>query len=75
VLTIPFTAALQRAAERDGFYEFASVMLGKNECSESLQSKAMNEGHTQVELVAQIRRRTYQLYEQRGRVVGHAPED
>jgi nucleotide-binding universal stress UspA family protein len=27
VLTIPFTAALQRAAERDGFYEFASVML------------------------------------------------
>jgi nucleotide-binding universal stress UspA family protein len=27
VLTIPFTAALQRAAERDGFNEFASVML------------------------------------------------
>ena len=37
--------------------------------------KATNEGHTQVELVAEIRRRAYDLYERRGRVDGHAPED
>jgi hypothetical protein len=37
--------------------------------------KAINEGRTQAELVAEIRRRAYELYERRGRVDGHAPED
>ena len=33
------------------------------------------EGYTQVELAAEIRRRAYELYEQRGRTDGHAAED
>jgi hypothetical protein len=37
--------------------------------------KAMNEGHTQVELAAEIRRRAYELYERRGRLEGHVLED
>ena len=39
------------------------------------QDKARNEGHTQVELAAEIRRRAYKLYEERGRADGHALED
>ena len=39
------------------------------------QEKARNEGLTQVELAAEIRLRAYKLYEQRGRVDGHARED
>jgi Protein of unknown function (DUF2934) len=35
----------------------------------------MNEGHTKVELAAEIRRRAYELFERRGRVDGHALED
>ena len=37
--------------------------------------KARNEGHTQVELAAEIRVRAYKLYQQRGSVDGHALED
>jgi hypothetical protein len=37
--------------------------------------EARNEGHTQVELAAEIRRRSYELYEQRGQTDGHALED
>src|SRR5713226_7679903 len=39
------------------------------------RDKVRNEGRTQVELAAEIRRRAYRLYEQRGRVDGHALED
>jgi hypothetical protein len=39
------------------------------------QEKARNEGLTQVELATEIRLRAYKLYEQRGRVDGHALED
>ncbi len=39
------------------------------------QDKAGNDGHTQVELTAEIRRRAYKLYEERGRADGHALED
>ena len=39
------------------------------------REKARNEGLTQVELAAEIRFRAYKLYEQRGRVDGHARED
>jgi hypothetical protein len=39
------------------------------------QDKAGNDGHTQVELRAEIRRRAYKLYEERGRADGHALED
>jgi hypothetical protein len=39
------------------------------------KEKATNEGHTQVELATEIRLRAYKLYEQRGRVDGHALED
>lgn len=38
-------------------------------------AKARNEGRTQVERTAEIRRRAYQLYEQRHREDGHALED
>jgi hypothetical protein len=39
------------------------------------RNKAWNEGRTAVELTAEIRRRAYALYEQRGRADGHALED
>ena len=39
------------------------------------RNKAWNEGRTAVELAAEIRRRAYALYEQRGRADGHALED
>lgn len=39
------------------------------------QHKPRNEGYTQVELAAEIRRRSYELFEQRGRTDGHAVED
>lgn len=39
------------------------------------QDKARNEGCTQVELAAEIRRRAYELYVQRGREDGHTLED
>ena len=39
------------------------------------QEKARNEGLTQVERATEIRLRAYRLYEQRGRVDGHAQED
>ena len=39
------------------------------------QDKVRNEGRTQVELAAEIRRRAYGLCEERGRADGHAPED
>jgi Protein of unknown function (DUF2934) len=39
------------------------------------QDKARNEGQTQVELAAEIRRRAYELYEKRGRTDGHALDD
>jgi hypothetical protein len=34
-----------------------------------------NEGHTQAKLAAEIRRRAYKLYEERGKADGHALED
>ena len=37
--------------------------------------EARNEGRTQVELAAEIRRRAYKLYEERGKADGHALED
>jgi hypothetical protein len=37
--------------------------------------KARNEGHTQVELAAEIRCCAYKLYEERGKTDGHALED
>ena len=39
------------------------------------RERTRNEGLTQVELAAEIRRRAYKLYEQRGRIDGHAQED
>jgi hypothetical protein len=36
---------------------------------------AGTEGRTQVELIAEIRRRAYELYDQRGRQNGHALDD
>jgi hypothetical protein len=39
------------------------------------RDKARNEGQTQVELAAEIRRRAYELYEKRGRTDGHALDD
>jgi hypothetical protein len=39
------------------------------------RDKVRNEGRTQVELAAEIRRCAYELYERRGRVDGHALED
>jgi hypothetical protein len=39
------------------------------------QGKVRNEGYTKLELAAEIRRRAYRLYEERGRADGHAPED
>jgi Protein of unknown function (DUF2934) len=39
------------------------------------QDKARSEGHTQLELAAELRRRAYRLYEERGRADGHALED
>jgi hypothetical protein len=39
------------------------------------QDRARNEGHTQIELASEIRRRAYKLYEERGRADGHAFED
>ena len=39
------------------------------------QDKARNDGHTQVELTAEIRCRAYKLYEERGKTDGHALED
>ena len=39
------------------------------------QDKSRNEGHTPVELAAEIRRRAYKFYEKRGRADGHALED
>lgn len=39
------------------------------------RQNARNEAHTQVELAAEIRRRAYELYEQRGRTDGHSLED
>lgn len=41
----------------------------------SKQDKARNERRTQVELAAEIRRRAWRLYEERGRADCHAPED
>lgn len=40
----------------------------------SHQNQARNEGYTQAELAAEIRRRAFELYEQQGRVPGHALE-
>lgn len=37
--------------------------------------EARNEGRTQVELAAEIRRRAYKLYEEHGKTDGHALED
>ena len=39
------------------------------------RDKTRSEGCTQVELAAEIRRRAYELYEQRGRADGHALDD
>lgn len=39
------------------------------------RDKVGNEGRTQVELAAEIRRRAYERYEDRGRVDGHSLED
>jgi len=39
------------------------------------RDKVCNEGRTKVELAAEIRRRAYELYEQRGRADGHCRED
>jgi Protein of unknown function (DUF2934) len=39
------------------------------------QNKARSEGHTQVELAAEIRCRAYELYEKHGKADGHALED
>ena len=39
------------------------------------QDNARREGHTQIELAAELRRRAYKLYEERGRADGHALED
>jgi Protein of unknown function (DUF2934) len=39
------------------------------------RDRARDEGLTHIELAAEIRRRAYELYEQRGRTDGHALED
>jgi len=39
------------------------------------RDKTANQGRTRVELASEIRRRAYELYEQRGRAEGHALED
>jgi len=39
------------------------------------QVKTDSQGHTRVELIAEIRCLAYKLYEQRGRADGHALED
>jgi hypothetical protein len=39
------------------------------------QVKPRSEGHTQVELQAEIRLRAYKLYEERGKTEGYALED
>jgi hypothetical protein len=39
------------------------------------QENARNDGHTQAELAAEVRRRAYKLYEERGKADGHALED
>jgi hypothetical protein len=39
------------------------------------RDKVRNEGLTQVERAAEIRLRAYKLYEERGRIDGHAQED
>ena len=41
----------------------------------SNRDEAKGEGYTQVEIEAEIRRRAYALYEQRGKADGHAVED
>jgi hypothetical protein len=41
----------------------------------SNRDEAKSEGYTQVEIEAEIRRRAYALYEQRGKANGHAVED
>ena len=48
-----------------------------HEKAQSSKSKTRpgNEGHTQVELAAEIRCRAYKLYEKRGKADGHALED
>jgi hypothetical protein len=40
-----------------------------------IRDEARNEGFTQVEVTAEIRRRAYRLYEERGKADGHALED
>ena len=40
-----------------------------------LDQDQARKGHTQVELAAEIRGRAYKLYEDRGRMDGHALED
>ncbi len=40
----------------------------------SNQNQARNAGYTQAELAAEVRRRAFELYEQQGRVDGHALE-
>jgi hypothetical protein len=40
----------------------------------SNQNQAKNEGYTQAELAAELRRRAFELYEQQGRIDGHALE-
>jgi hypothetical protein len=46
-----------------------------NRLKASNRDKSRNEGRTQVELAAEIRRRAYELFEERGRTDGHASED
>jgi hypothetical protein len=41
----------------------------------SSQNKAKGEGYTQVEIEAEIRRRAYAFYEQRGKADGQAVDD
>ncbi|HYM05258.1 MAG TPA: DUF2934 domain-containing protein [Terriglobales bacterium] len=40
----------------------------------SQKNRPRNEGCTQTELAAEVRRRAFELYEQQGRVDGHALE-
>ena len=40
-----------------------------------IKDTAKNEGYTQVELQARVRLRAYEIYQQRGRVDGHALDD
>ncbi len=74
VLTIPFTAALHPKKVREGFYEFGEMTSMKT-LKVPIRDKARNEGYTQVELAAKVRRRAYELYEERGKTDGHALED